>query len=213
MPVEKSGQEEFEFEHADFDKHIEEFKPTYAKVLVRFNPENAEMNKRQIAKLKNLDDYCKRAKQKYIFELLVPATETQLKACESKEDYDLNLRPKLMVQAMAELQTAGINPDVWKLEGVDKTGDALAIVARAQAGGRNAGIITLGRGESIDKVREWLKVGAKISGIIGFAVGRTIFWEAMEGMHAGKLTEAEAIALVARNYLAFAELWRKERNG
>ena len=40
FPAEKSGQDEFDFEYgADFADHIEEFDPTFCKVLVRYNPE------------------------------------------------------------------------------------------------------------------------------------------------------------------------------
>src|SRR3982751_3676888 len=43
MPVEKSGQEEFDFQYgADFGKHIEQFDPDFNKVLVRLNPEGDE---------------------------------------------------------------------------------------------------------------------------------------------------------------------------
>ena len=50
MPVEKSGQNEFDFEYGDqFGEHIERFDPDFSKVLVRYNPDgDAEMNKRQI---------------------------------------------------------------------------------------------------------------------------------------------------------------------
>src|SRR5436305_10042450 len=39
MPVEKSGQDEFDFQYGDaFGAHIESFDPDFAKVLVRYNP-------------------------------------------------------------------------------------------------------------------------------------------------------------------------------
>ena len=59
MPVEKSGQNEFDFEYGDdFGKHIEDFNPTFSKVLVRFNPEGDQgMNERQTARLKKLSDW------------------------------------------------------------------------------------------------------------------------------------------------------------
>ncbi len=41
MPVEKSGQNEFDFEYGDdFGAHIEKFNPDFSKVLVRYNPED-----------------------------------------------------------------------------------------------------------------------------------------------------------------------------
>jgi 5-dehydro-2-deoxygluconokinase len=214
MPVEKSGQDEFDFEYGGaFGHHLEDFAPAFAKVLVRYNHEaDAVMNKRQLARLKTLGEYLERTNRGYLFELLVPATADQLaKLNGDKAAYDSQLRPKLMVRAMADIQAAGVEPDVWKMEGVDSPKDARAIVAQAQANGRKAGVITLGRGESKEKVKEWLSVGAKIPGIIGFAVGRTIFWDALAGLKDGKHSREEAVEMVARNYKEFVSLWQGEK--
>lgn len=213
MPVEKSGQDEFDFDYGDdFGKHIEEFDPTFVKVLVRYNPEgDADMNKRQLQRLKKLSDYLAQEKRPFLFELIVPSTAAQLTNFGgSKEKYDKELRPKLMVESIKEIQAAGVEPAIWKLEGVDKPESAMAVVKQAQSGGRKVGVITLGRGESKEKVQEWLKVGAKIPGIIGFAVGRTIFWEPLADHKAGKTTRKEAVEKVAQNYQEFTELWLNE---
>lgn len=213
MPVEKSGQEEFDFEYGEnYAKHIEEFDPTFVKVLVRYNPESdATLNKRQLQRLKKLSDYLKQKKRTFLFELIVPATTTQLsKLGGSKETYDKETRPKLMVESLKEIQAAGVEPDIWKLEGVDKPESAKAVVKQAQSNGRKVGVITLGRGESKEKVQEWLKVGAKIPGIIGFAVGRTIFWQPLADHKAGKINRKEAVERVAQNYGEFTELWLSE---
>ena len=214
MPVEKSGQEEFDFEYgADYAKHIEEFDPTFVKVLVRYNPSgDAAMNKRQLQRLKTLSDYLNLKKRPFLFELIVPATSQQLaEAGGSKEKYDQTIRPKLMCKTLSEIQDAGIEPSVWKLEGVDSPDDARAIVKQAQSGGRKVGVITLGRGESKEKVQEWLAVGAKIPGIIGFAVGRTIFWQPLADHKAGTITRDEAVEKIATNYTEFINLWQKEK--
>lgn len=214
MPAEKSGQDEFDFEYGDqFAKHIEDFNPTYLKVLVRYNPESdATLNKRQIDRLKKLSDYLAKAKRPFLFELIVPATPAQLaKLGGSKEKYDLELRPKLMCEAIKQIQDGGVDVSIWKLEGVEDPKNAKAIVKQAQAGGRKAGVITLGRGESKDKVKEWLAVGAKIPGIIGFAVGRTIFWDPLVDYRAGKADKKATIEKIANNYVEFVELWMNEK--
>jgi myo-inositol catabolism protein IolC len=216
MPVEKSGQDEFDFDYGDkFAKHIEEFEPSFVKVLVRYNPEaDAAMNKRQLERLKKLSDYLQKTKRAFLFELIVPATSAQLaKLGGEKAKYDLELRPKLMVESIKEIQAAGVEPAIWKLEGVDKPADAKAVVKQAQSGGRKVGVITLGRGESKEKVQEWLKVGAKIPGIIGFAVGRTIFWDPLAELKSGKATRKQAVEKIAMNYGEFTELWLNECKG
>jgi len=213
MPVEKSGQDEFDFDYGEnFAKHIETFDPSFVKVLVRYNPESDKaLNKRQLERLKKLSDYLSKTKRAFLFELIVPATPAQLtKLGGSKETYDKELRPKLMVKSIKEIQAAGVEPAIWKLEGIDKPASAKAVVKQAQTEGRKVGVITLGRGESKEKVQEWLKVGAKIPGIIGFAVGRTIFWDPLAELKASKINRKDAVEKIAHNYEEFTELWLKE---
>src|SRR5579864_4035372 len=177
VSVEKSGQEEFEFAYGeDFAQHIEAFQPTFAKVLVRYNPEGeAALNQRQAARLNRLSDYLHRAQRLFMFELLVPAESAQLEQVDGdKSAYDLQLRPRLMAQAMQALQDAGVEPDVWKVEGLDRQEDAVKVVEVARRGGRDTvGLIVLGRGAERDRVIHWLKTAARVAGFIGFAVGRT----------------------------------------
>src|SRR3954468_11576059 len=81
MPVEKSGQNEFDFQYGDdFGAHIEQFDPDFSKVLVRYNPDDpdTELNKRQLDRLKRLADWLHDHDRKFLFELLVPATDAQL---------------------------------------------------------------------------------------------------------------------------------------
>ncbi len=214
MPAEKSGQNEFDFEYGmDYKKHIEQFDPTFCKVLVRLNPDDdKDTTTNQLLRLKELGEYLKSTNKPYLFELLVPASEDQLKQFDGEvSKYDLELRPKLMVQSMSIILEAGVEPDLWKLEGVDREEDAKAIVAQAQSNGRKAGVITLGRGANAEKVSEWLKVGAKISGVVGFAIGRTIFWNALEGLKNRKHDRKAAIDMISRNYKEFVDLWVESR--
>ena len=212
MSAEKSGQEEFDFEYGeDFAAHIEEFQPTFSKVLVRYNPgADAAMNRKQAARLKRLSDYLQGAGgARFMFELLVPATKDQLAQCGGdKKAYDLDQRPALMVKAIEELQSAGVEPDVWKIEGLDRREDCEKIVAAAKAGGReNVNCIILGRGEDDAKVHQWLSTAASVPGFVGFAVGRTDFWDPLVNMRSGKITIEEAIAEMARRYREFVDVF------
>ena len=122
-PVEKSGQNEFNFEYGDkWREHLAEFKPTFAKALVRYNPEDDEaMNRRQAQRLKDLGDYVHSQGQKFMFELLVPMTKDQHDRLEGDQHlFDHDLRPSLMIGAIKELQGYGVEPDVWKIEGLDR---------------------------------------------------------------------------------------------
>jgi myo-inositol catabolism protein IolC len=212
-PAEKSGEDEFDFEYGeDFAKHIEAFQPTFCKVLVRYNPEgNEDLNRRQSARLKRLSEYLHSDKSpsRFMFELLVPAEKAQLEKLKGdKQAYDLELRPRLMAQAIQELQDAQVEPDVWKIEGLDRHEDCEKIVAAARRGGRNkVGCIILGRGEDDRKVREWLTIAAAVPGFIGFAVGRTSFWDPLVDWRAKKITHSAAVAEIARRYQEFVEIF------
>jgi myo-inositol catabolism protein IolC len=215
-PTEKSGQEEFDFTYGDdFAAHIEAFHPTFAKVLVRYNPEGDEgMNRHQASRLKKLSDYLHAANRSlFMFELLVPPEKAQLEKVKGdKKAYDLELRPKLMVETIHELQDAGVEPDVWKIEGLDLELDCERMVAAARRNGRDkVGCIILGRGENDAKVREWLTTAAAVPGFIGFAVGRTDFWDPLVNWRAGKQTRDEAVAQVAGRYREFVDLFEKAR--
>src|SRR5882724_5507841 len=173
-PAEKSGQDEFDFEYGeDFERHIEVLDPTFCKVLVRYNSEgDPALNQRQAARLKRLSDFlAARNRSRFMFELLVPAEKAQLdKLKGDKKTYDLELRPHLMVEAIRQLQDVGVDPDLWKVEGLDRREDCQRIVAAARAGGRDkVGCIILGRGEDNRKVRQWLGIAAEVPGFIGFA--------------------------------------------
>jgi len=213
-PAEKSGQDEFDFEYGeDFAAHIEAMHPTFCKVLVRYNPEgDAVLNLRQSARLKRLSDYLHaKSQSRFMFELLVPAEKAQLdRLAGDKKAYDLELRPKLMVRAIEELQNAGVEPDVWKIEGLDRREDCEAIVASVKRDGRDpVSCIILGRGEDDQKVRQWLTTAAGVKGFIGFAVGRTDFWEPLVNLRAGRLSREAAVSAIAEHYREFVEIFEK----
>src|SRR5919202_223109 len=138
MPVEKSGQKEFDFEYGEqFGEHIERFDPEFSKVLVRYNPDgDAEMNRRQAERLRRLSDWLHEHDRKFLFELLVPAEESQLEQVGGDADrYDAELRPELMRRVIAELQDIGVEPDVWKIEGIDSQEDCRRIAEQTRSRG------------------------------------------------------------------------------
>jgi 5-dehydro-2-deoxygluconokinase len=211
-PAEKSGQAEFDFEYGDdYAAHIEAFDPTFCKVLVRYNPEgDRTSNRRQADRLRRLSEYLDgRGRSWFMFELLVPAEPAQLERAKGdKHVYDREMRPQLMRQTIEELQDAQIEPDVWKIEGLDRREDCEKIVTAARRGGRDhVGCIILGRGEDDRKVREWLATAAGVPGVIGFAVGRTVFWEPLVGWRERKTTREATVAEIARRYREFADIF------
>jgi myo-inositol catabolism protein IolC len=216
LPTERSGSDEFEFEYgAEFASHIAAFKPTFAKALVRYNPEgDAALNQRQTDRLKQLSDYCRAVGQRFMFELLVPPTTAQRKRVDAFETtYDRLMRPSLVLQAIHTLQDAGVEPDVWKVEGLDRRQDCEHVVATARRGGRSeVGCIVLGRNAERGRVLRWLQTAASVPGFIGFAIGRTTFWDAVAAYVAKQVTRQEAAWLIARRYREWANAFEQARN-
>ena len=211
MPVEKSGQDTFDFEYGDaFGEHIESFDPDFSKVLVRYNPDgDAEANREQLGKLKQLADWLHSKDRKFLFELLVPAEPAQLESAGGDTDrYDVELRPELMRRAIADVQDAGIEVDIWKIEGVEERSECEMLVAQARTGGRDDVVcVLLGRGANDEKVDHWLTQAAPVDGFVGFAIGRSIWWDALKAFLDGSLEREKAAAQVADNYLRFVKVY------
>ena len=211
MPVEKSGQKEFDFEYGEqFGEHIERFDPEFSKVLVRYNPDgDAEMNRRQAERLRRLSDWLHEHDRKFLFELLVPAEESQLEQVGGDADrYDAELRPELMRRVIAELQDVGVEPDVWKIEGIDSQEDCERIAEQARSGGRDGVIcVVLGRGADSAQVEHWLRQGASVDGYAGFAIGRTIWWDPLKGFVDAQIEREQAAEQIADNYLRFVQVY------
>ncbi len=213
MPVEKSGQNEFDFQYgSDFGQHILDFDPDFSKVLVRYNPDDSDvaMNERQLKRLKELADWLHANGRKFLFELLVPATDEQLSSVDGDTDrYDAELRPELMRRALEAIQDFGIEVDIWKIEGVDERDDAVALAEQARSGEGRAGVtcVLLGRGASTEKVEQWLEAAATVDGFIGFAIGRSIWWDALKGFLANDLDRDAAASQIADNYLHFVQVY------
>ena len=213
MPVEKSGQKEFDFEYGDqFGEHIERFDPDFSKVLVRYNPDgDAEGNREQLGRLKRLADWLHERERKFLFELLVPAEDAQLEQVGGDSDrYDAELRPELMRRTIEELQDAGVEADVWKIEGIETQEDCRRIAATSRRDGRDGVIcVVLGRGADDAKVEHWLRQGAPVEGYAGFAIGRTIWWDALKGFLEERLEREAAAQQIADKYLRFVSIYRE----
>jgi myo-inositol catabolism protein IolC len=214
MPVERSGRPEFEFEFGDdFGRHIEAFDPDFSKVLVRYNAEgDRALNVRQTEKLARLSRWLQDRGRKFLFELLVPATPAQLEACGGQASYDRELRPALVLRAIAELQAGGVEADIWKIEGLDSAADCARVVAQARSGSKRQDVscIVLGRGASVERVLRWLAIAAPVPGFIGFAVGRTLWGDALKEYVAGTRSRVETRAAIADRYLQMVHAYAED---
>ena len=211
-PVEKSGQKVFDFEYGDkFGEKINEVGADFVKILVRWNPDDdEEIRETQGSRIKELSDWLSENGKKFLLEFLVPATEEQLASVENDQArYDSEIRPKLAVRVVEEMRERGADPDIWKIEGLDTSEDCENVAAAIKTGDReNVMAVVLGRGASDQKVNEWLRAGSSVDGYRGFAIGRSIFWNALKGFHEGEKTREEAVNEIAESYLGFLSVYQ-----
>jgi len=188
--TEKSGLDHFEFEHGDdFPSWVEKVQPTFTKVLIRYNVDgDKELNKKTLDGLKVVSDYSHTHNYKFLIEILVPSQET----------------PDLLIRAMQEIQSAGIEADVWKIEGMNKREDYEQVVTIAKSNNRtDVSVVVLGKNQTDEVVETWLKTGAQVPGIIGFAVGRTVFLNALMKFQSGEYTHDQAVDEIAQRFFHF----------
>lgn len=213
LTTEKSGQKEFNFEYGnDFGEHIKKINPVFAKALVRYNPSDDQgLKNRQQEKLRILSEFCHKFEYKFLIEVLIEPTESQLAETNGKKDiYDRELRPSLALNVVSEIQNAGVEPDVWKMEGMDKIQDYQNLVDQVKRNGReNVRVVVLGAGADEMMVDKWISTGAKVKGVIGFAVGRTIFWKPLEDFKKGDISREQAILKIEENFIHFHEVFIK----
>jgi myo-inositol catabolism protein IolC len=168
------------------------------------------MNERQLGRLKELADWLHANDRLFLFELLVPAEDAQLESVGGDTDrYDAELRPELMRRAIEQIQDYGIEVDIWKIEGVDTQEDAQMLVGQTRKGeGReNVVSVLLGRGASDEKVDHWLQQAAPVEGFIGFAIGRSIWWDSLKAYLNGDLEREAAAEQIADNYQRFIKVY------
>lgn len=188
LRVEKSASEDFIFEYGDdFQSHIEKYNPEFAKVVIDISRGISDLTK---GNLKKLSDFCLAKNYKFLLEILA---DGQLET---------------ILKSISEIQSLGVAVDVWKVEGMQNESSYEKIVNQARAGGReNVSIVILGRGENRSLVEKWIKTGSKVPGVIGFAVGRTIFWDPISQLSDGKIKREEAILEISENYKYFYNLF------
>ena len=213
MPVEKSGQDEFDFEYGEqFGEHIEKFDPAFSKVLVRYNPDGEARDERAPARpAEPTLRLAARERSQVPVRAAGPRRPKRnwSRSAATTDRYDREVRPELMGRAIAAVQDAGIEVDIWKIEGVDHRDDAamLSEQARSGSGRENVKCVVLGRGASTEKVDRWLQAAAPVEGFVGFAIGRSIWWDALKGFLEGGLPREQAAGQIADNYLRFTNVY------
>jgi len=196
ISTEKSGKKYFDFEYGkNFAQFLEKANPNFVKALVRYDPKDRRNCLTSLKKLKQLNDFCRREKRVFLIELLTP---------ESKNKSFITAR------SIFEFQEHGIDPDIWKIEAYDKKSDWQIVIKQIKNSGHRkfVAIIMLGRGEDTNQVKKWINTASKIKDINGFAIGRTVFLDALLSFHKKEISEIEATKIIAKRYSEFIKLWK-----
>jgi myo-inositol catabolism protein IolC len=215
MPIERSGEKIFVLEFGSLEQeewleHLDRFDPDQAKVLVRANPDDSPADlELQFSRLAAVSTALRARGRTFLIELLVPASAAQLASVDGDAArYDAEVRPQLTTRLIHDMQEAAIEPQFWKIEGLETTEAATAIVAMARRDGRDGvRCIVLGRDAPAERLNHWLKVAAPVDGFCGFAIGRSIWEKPLTDELAGSISEHELIAVVADNFARFVSVY------
>ena len=201
MPVEESGQAELRYLcDGHPERVVDAHHPDYVKVLIRYNPGgDTAMNARQRGRLRQLSDWLDGRPERLMLELLVPPEPAQLAAvADDQSRFDRETRAALTAAAIDQIAGDGLRPALWKIEGPESREDAARIAEAVRSANPDAGCLVLGRGADDAAVRRWLAIAAATDGFTGFAVGRTIWWDALKGFAGGGDRETAVRAVTAR---------------
>ena len=142
----------------------------------------------------------------------MPAEDAQLETVGGDADrYDAELRPELMRRAIAEIQDAGIEVDIWKIEGVDERSDCEMLVAQARTGGRDGVVcVVLGRGADDAKVDHWLAQAAPVDGFVGLRDRPLDLVGPAQGLRRRQdRARRRRAQRIAENYLRFVKVYER----
>jgi len=214
IPIEASGHDWFTLEWGDqWLGHVEAIRPDYAKVLVRDNPDfDPAEREQQLGRLAQVSSGLHGIGVPLLYELLVPATGAQLdRTGHDTGAYDRDIRPGLVARVIADNQAHSVEPALWKVEGLETAEAAQQVADQARAGGRRADLIVLGRDAPAERLDHWLEVASQVSAFVGFAIGRSIWEDAVRDYQASGHGEAAANAArdqIAERYLGFVAHWK-----
>ena len=209
LAFERSGQEILEFEHDDWRDRLAADPPDFVKVLIRHRADgDAADVATQLDRLGEVSDACCDEHGAVPARAAHAVLGSRESAASSAEELEVAVRPRLVVDAITQIQDAGVDADVWKVEGVADAAGCAAIAAAARRDGRDdTGVVVLGAGAGIETVNRWLEAAAA-GGYSGFAVGRSIWADAVLAHDRGELDAPAARARIADRYVGFIDTFR-----
>jgi myo-inositol catabolism protein IolC len=185
----------------------------YWKAVVSYNPdEDLALNRRQACRVKWLSHYLRhRVRPRLMCDLVVPPTQRQV-LCGIRA-YGRRVLAGLTTRAIAQLLEAGVEPDVWVIEGFEREDEYRHVVAAAAArDDPSARCVVRAAGHGDAKTRELMTAGLPVPGIAGVVLARASLWEPAVAWMSGRSSRANAVATVqaqARDWIGTLEASRR----
>jgi 5-dehydro-2-deoxygluconokinase len=202
-PAEKAGAFPLAWAADPFDRALT---GTFVKVLLRHRPDDDRVVRdEQLAKLDLLHAWCERHNKPLIVEILVPRDQ------EPEAEFEATGRPAIVAAVIRDAYARGLAPAFWKIEGTPSVIGARTIDA-AVAERPDGRQIILGKAADVAAIQEWFTAAAACATAVGFAIGRSVFWQPCTDFLGGLLTAAAAARGVADRYLQLISTWDDVRS-
>jgi myo-inositol catabolism protein IolC len=213
MPVEASRTRILQAQYPDdYRERFARLDPQCLKALVFHNPaDDAERKRIQLGLLREFGQVARDQGRDFLLEVLITPTPEQLERAGGRGGFRSTVFPGLLADSIAEMQDAGVEPDVWKVEGLEAVATTTEVGDRATSGGRDhVRCIVLGSGESQETVNGWLANASAVPTFSGFAVGRTVWREPLADLLAGRASRDAALEAIARSFAELIEAFGRE---
>jgi 5-dehydro-2-deoxygluconokinase len=178
---------------------------SFVKVLVRDrSDDDAAIREGQFEKLDVLQTWCRAAGKPLVVEILVARRD------EPEDEFEAIGRPAMLAAFIAGAYRRGLTPAFWKIEGT-LSAEGAGTIDRAIAGHPECRQIILGKAADLATIHRWFAAAAASKTAVGFAIGRSVFWEPSTAFLSGRRAAAEAADAIAENYLQLVDAWQRRR--
>jgi 5-dehydro-2-deoxygluconokinase len=178
----------------------------FVKVLVRYRPDDEEaIRAGQWEKLDALQTWCRDAGKPLVIEVLVPRRQ------EAEDEFEASGRPAMLAGFIGDAYRRGLTPAFWKIEGTLAPEGARTIDTAIAAHPACRQII-LGKAADLGTIDRWFAAAAASTTAVGFAIGRSVFWEPSAAFLSGATTAEQASADICKNYVRLVAAWDRRRD-
>lgn len=166
----------------------------FVKALFHLHPQQPEdVRRAQLVRLQELQGACDALERDLMIEIVEPA--------------GLNFDDGDVPRLIGELAAAGIEPQWWKIPS-PSADDWLAIERALENAGADARVVILGGDSALDSFGEAFRLAAASPRAAGFAVGRSVFGDAMQSFFEGRADHEAVVEQVASRYAKLVALWQ-----